>query len=341
MRRRLSCLCMAAALCFCGGIVARADTTGTVTASMLALRSGPGQSYELVAEAPMGTRLAILMYSDGWYYVEYGGLYGYVYARYVRLALPEATGSPAPTMNLQPVWPTTPGAVSTAPPTLTLPELTYSEDNNPAYPRVLKPGDTGDAVTDLQRTLQAMGYETGADGKYGYDTQAAVMKLQREMGIDPDGIVGDQTRKLMGYSAETAVELLDWWLGGTVAFARQSEATIIDVGSGQRFKARRTGGDNHCDAEPLTASDTEIFLAIAGGEWSWERRAVWVKAGGRVFAASMVSMPHDEDTISDNNYAGHFCIHLYNSRTHDTDRIDEEHAACVWEAWSLQDQYAP
>ena len=83
------------------------------------------------------------------------------------------------------------------------------------------------------------------------------------------------------------------------------------------------------DTEPLTAEDTAIMKSIYGGSWSWDRRAILVMYNGHVYAASMNGMNHGTTTIADNNFDGHFCIHFYNSRTHETDRVDEDHQAAV------------
>lgn len=339
---------LALALCLLT-VSAHADT-GVVTASALVLRAGPGTQYAPIGEIPYGARLEMVRYEDGWYYVAYGLQAGYVLGRYVRVELPSGQtaaptsafsyATPAPTPSVVPP-PAYAYATATPSPTsgLALPELTFDGENNPNYPRVLKPGDSGNSVLDLQVTLQGLGYTVSADGDYGYDTQAAVMRLQRSLGIEADGIVGDMTRRRIGGGGDGEVELLDWWLGGNVAVARLNEATVVDVRTGRSFQISRYGGDSHCDAEPLTSRDTAEMLDICGGEWTWDRRPIWLEVNGRVIAASMNAMPHEGQHIQDNDFDGHFCIHFYNSRTHDTNRVDEEHAACVMEAWNNRDLY--
>ena len=85
------------------------------------------------------------------------------------------------------------------------------------------------------------------------------------------------------------------------------------------------------DTEPLTAEDTAIMKEIYGGAWSWDRRAILVKYDGHVYAASMNGMPHGTSTI-DNGFDGHFCVHFTGSKTHGTDRVDEDHQAAVAQA---------
>mgnify|MGYP004541787313 CR=1 FL=1 len=61
---------------------------------------------------------------------------------------------------------------------------------------VLKVGNRGAAVQDVQKKLVALGYNvgsTGADGIFGNSTKNAVIKFQGSVGISKDGIVGSQT----------------------------------------------------------------------------------------------------------------------------------------------------
>ena len=61
---------------------------------------------------------------------------------------------------------------------------------------VLKVGNRGAAVQDVQKMLVALGYNvgsTGADGIFGNSTKNAVIKFQGSVGISKDGIVGSQT----------------------------------------------------------------------------------------------------------------------------------------------------
>ena len=103
--------------------------------------------------------------------------------------------------------------------------------------------------------------------------------------------------------------------------------------TGYVFTAKRQAGANHLDAEPLTAADTAILLKINGGvEFSWRRRPMLVLYNGRVYACSIYSEPHGDDTISGNNFDGQFCLHFYGSRTHGTDVVNADHQKCEAEA---------
>ena len=60
----------------------------------------------------------------------------------------------------------------------------------------LRRGSTGEYVTLLQTKLIQLGYDvgaTGADGKFGDKTAAAVRMFQRDHGLTQDGVVGKNT----------------------------------------------------------------------------------------------------------------------------------------------------
>lgn len=70
---------------------------------------------------------------------------------------------------------------------------------NPLPDGVLKRGDQGEAVKELQRALNALNFKCGAvDGIYGAATEDAVLRFQKMYGIQPyDGIYGAKTRAVM------------------------------------------------------------------------------------------------------------------------------------------------
>lgn len=64
----------------------------------------------------------------------------------------------------------------------------------PTAAPVLKNGSFGDAVTQLQTRLQALGYYQGEiDGQFGSGTKEAVTLFQLQHGLDADGVVGQAT----------------------------------------------------------------------------------------------------------------------------------------------------
>ena len=66
--------------------------------------------------------------------------------------------------------------------------------------RVLKLGDRGSDVQELQVLLVAQGYDLTADGSFGLGTNAAVKSFQLSHRLPTDGVVGAQTiMTLRGY----------------------------------------------------------------------------------------------------------------------------------------------
>lgn len=124
-------------------------------------------------------------------------------------------------------------------------------------------------------------------------------------------------------------ELVDWWTAASKVFARGDVAAVTDVATGITYQVLRSGGTNHADVQPLTAADTVKMKKIYGGAWSWTRRAIIVTIDGRSLAASQNGMPHGNQTIYNNDFPGHFCIHFLNSRTHGTNRVDAAHQAAI------------
>ena len=202
-------------------------------------------------------------------------------------------------------------------------------------PATSKKGDSGKNVLALQQALKIKGYfKAPIDSKYGDATYEAVLAFQKAKGLYQDGVAGFNTIKaLFGQNAANYVtyktEKLDWFNGGAQLFHGQCIMTVKDVNTGRTFHVQRRFGTNHLDVEPLTASDTAIMKSVYGGSWSWSRRAILVLYNGHVYAASMNGMPHGTYGIDGNNFDGHFCIHFYNSRTHETNKVDSAHQNAV------------
>ncbi len=198
-------------------------------------------------------------------------------------------------------------------------------------------GDSGTKVKKLQQALKLKGYYSGTiDGDFGEATETAVKAFQKSRGMSRDGIAGKTTIYILfGERAANAdeknykTEKLDWFGGGSNAVPKGATFTVKDVRTGKTFKCRRWSGYNHMDVEPLEQEDTAVMKSVFGGSWSWDRRPILVLYNGHVYACSMNGMPHGDDSVSGNNFDGHFCIHFYKSKTHATDRVDEEHQYCV------------
>ncbi len=70
----------------------------------------------------------------------------------------------------------------------------------------LRPGDSGQQVSQLQEALVQLGYLSGKpDGKYGAKTEEAVKAFQKANGLKVDGLAGIATQKLLfGGNAKAA-----------------------------------------------------------------------------------------------------------------------------------------
>lgn len=68
---------------------------GQVTADALNLRSGAGTGYETVTSLPNGAWVSVSGFEDGWFYVDYDGVSGYVSGDYLELSAsrPQAGGN--------------------------------------------------------------------------------------------------------------------------------------------------------------------------------------------------------------------------------------------------------
>ena len=288
--------------------------SGYITASSLNMRKSASTDSKVVTVLHNGTKVTIKGTSGSWYKVSYGSYTGYVSKNYVsksssssKLSSSSSSGSSA--------------KVSTG--------------------STLKKGCSGTNVKNLQKKLKELGYYSGTvDGDYGTGTENAVKKFQRAKGLSADGVAGPSTLKAINGSKDTdnssssgdyKTEKLIWFNGGSSKIPKGAIFQVKDCYTGKVFTCKRWSGGSHIDAEPKTASDTKILKSIYG-HWSWRRRPVLVKYNGHVYAGSMNGMPHGTQTISNNNFEGHFCIHFTGSKTHGTKKVDNEHQNCVKKA---------
>lgn len=77
-------------------------------------------------------------------------------------------------------------------------ELCYPDSGDAAYV-LSKYGSTGNEVRTLQQKLKDLGFYNGSvDGIFGSQTQSAVRRFQRSVGITADGIAGPTTLLYLG-----------------------------------------------------------------------------------------------------------------------------------------------
>lgn len=304
-------------------------TEGYVDADSLVLRKSDSKTSKALQTLDRGDKMTILEVSGDWYKVKYGKYTGYVMSKYVITVGDLPTAKPAATPAPTPAPTSAPSSAS----------VTAAPKNSSA---TLRPGDTNGSVMTMQSSLKSLGYYSGKiDGIYGTGTENAVRAFQKKMNLKEDGIAGPKTLGAL-YSSDALsasdssasnakTESLDWFKNGNATIPKGAVLTIKDVATGKTFQVKRWGGVNHADCEPMTKEDTATMKEAYGGSWSWNRRAILVSYNGHVYAASMNGMPHGTST-RDNGFNGHFCIHFTGSKTHGTNRVDEDHQAAVQKA---------
>ena len=282
---------------------------GTVNTKSLVLRKEADKDSRALQTLDQGDRLNVLSETGSWYKVSYGRYTGYVMKKYVKVS-----GSVEKEEKQEDK------------------KAAASSSTGESAPATCRPGDKGNDVKKLQRALKAAGVYSGKiDGVYGKGTTAAVKAYQKKHGLTQDGVAGQVTLKTLfgedaGKDAPETEKLA--WFGSEDVIPKGTTVTIKDCRTGKTFTAVRWSGSNHMDTEPASKADTATLKEIYGGSWSWRRRPILVKNNGHVYAASMNGMPHGTSTI-DNGFDGHFCVHFSGSKTHGTDRVDEDHQSAV------------
>ena len=134
-------------------------------------------------------------------------------------------------------------------------------------------------------------------------------------------------------SWRSKVVKMNWFNEGNATFKKNSYAYMYDIDTGITIRIKRMGGSNHADVEPATAADTAKLLRIAGGKFSWDSHAVILRTGDNYSACGINTMPHGDQTISNNNYDGQFCLHMVGSITHGSSEVNANHQASIERAY--------
>lgn len=129
------------------------------------------------------------------------------------------------------------------------------------------------------------------------------------------------------------------WKKGNRLLPTGDDFKIYDIQTGITFNAHRMGGTNHAEMEPVTAKDTKKLLKMDGGQFSWASRPVIVYHNGNYIPAAINTMPHGDQTITNNNFNGQFCLHLKGSKTHGTDSVNANHQAAIQYAYQWSQSF--
>ena len=142
-----------------------------------------------------------------------------------------------------------------------------------------------------------------------------------------------RVKKKTSRSWKSRVVAGDWFDGGQNVLSVGEYGYIYDIRSGKSIRIKRMGGHNHADVEPASRADTAKLKAISGG-YSWDSRPVILAANGKYVACAINTMPHGDQTITNNNYAGQFCLHMTGSTTHGTTTVNVNHQAAINQAYN-------
>ena len=217
-------------------------------------------------------------------------------------------------------------------------------------------GDSGSMVKWIQEALDELDYYDGEiTGTYGSKTHDAVQDFQRDHGLSGDGIAGAKTIAAIqdalgdrvgntGSNSITGkiVYNLDWFVYYNYITSNSHfginnkqntsyKAMLTDIQTGRSFDIKIQSTGNHVDAEPWDSRDTQVLAAIYGkssgsdlaGVYKRRPMILTSKKGANVLV-SIYPEPHGQDTVPDNGYDGQFCLHMVNSKTHGTDRVDDD-----------------
>lgn len=314
--------------------------TGTINADKVLLRVKANADCDYVDRLMKGVKVTVFSQKGGYYKVSAKGKDGYVMIKFVNLSSSAKSKLASADQKANAKNENSKGGSKTTAPKTDPAMKGITKISQIKLPNTTKPGNSGTHVKALQQALKLKGYYKDLiDSDYGQKTKTAVTAYQKAVGLQADGVAGNSTiKKLFGQNAPNytiPTEKLDWFNGGQNTIPKGAVFTVKDIESGKTFKARRWSGINHLDAEPLNKDAAAIVKSLAGN-YSWARRAALVKYDGHVYAASINTMPHEDDTLPDNNFEGHFCIHFYKSKTHGTNKVDEVHQNAVAHAMNCQ-----
>lgn len=110
-----------------------------------------------------------------------------------------------------------------------------TDESNKVTNQVLRYGDRGDVVRNLQQRLKDLGYLAGsADGVFGQATETALRSFQTSNGLDADGIAGSKTQTVLysssakSYSSATDSSTLKQGSQGTLV--KNMQQKLKDLG---------------------------------------------------------------------------------------------------------------
>lgn len=100
-KRFISAFIICALVSVFAGIYSFAEdtSTGTVTGSVVNVRSGPGTSYSIITQVARGTTVTVISQEGGWYKIGVNGKEGYMIGDYLSVNFGQASGSTTETLQ--------------------------------------------------------------------------------------------------------------------------------------------------------------------------------------------------------------------------------------------------
>lgn len=218
-------------------------------------------------------------------------------------------------------------------------------------------GSKGSTVAYIQNALSSLKYyNKEISGHYGPYTAEAVQSFQRDHGLTADGVCNAATliairRAYSGSSTaattyNTTIYNLDWFANKdsgmltALGLVRNQNARLTDLGTEKSLNIHIQSTGSHLDVEPLTAADTttlcEIYNVASPDAINYKRRPVLITTSrGVQIVCSMYGQPHGAQDITTNHYDGQFCLHLLNSKTHNSNQVDSDHQYAIQKAISI------
>lgn len=132
-------------------------------------------------------------------------------------------------------------------------------------------------------------------------------------------------------SWKDTVTMPKWFDNGKDVLKKGHYGYVLDIKSGYKIKVKRMGGHNHADIEPATKSDASKIKKLGA---SWDARPAILKVGDKFVACSINTMPHGDQTITNNNFDGQICLHMLGSMTHGGEQVRGDHQSAIKRAYN-------
>lgn len=162
---------------------------------------------------------------------------------------------------------------------------------------ILRNGDRGAAVEELQQNLQLLGYNTSVDGIFGSGTEQALRNFQKTEGLRVDGVYGNQTEIALQEELTNSTE--------NIYTVQQGDTlTIIAINHGVSLNDLRIannidGSMIHPGDELIIPGENGSLTGQGGGESEIVKITHNVKSGE---ALSTIASKHNTDVATIREY---------------------------------------